>query len=239
MQKYCVLRKEVDQDGEQLWFTNGLRKLRLSLIKDGREVDHLIIASGQPLHQELRRAVDSMQGSQEPLPEGHFVLGDPDSYDEPNEQGVNFAGAIGDFETLWPSINSPIWTGIHPAKGQAMHPFAPRAFTGVHYDNPNGWPGTIGCVGLQSIAACVTWWQWNQGQRVLDLFVDYGLGSVTLPAAPEGAKLGRSVYLGEARVGDLQIIGGQSWAPVADLARALGLVATWDPKAKSVTLAKP
>lgn len=216
MKKYCVLTSTDKYDN------NGLLIMTLTLYKDGVEHDSMSVRSGQPKYQNLRKAVDSMSGSAEPTPEGHYALGDYDSFDQPGENGINWAsGVVGDFSVNWESIASPIWTGIHPASDQPMHPVAPRASMGVHLDNPAGWPGTIGCVGLQSMEDCKRWYEWNMGERVTDLYVDYGLGSVTLPKFENtNKKEGVFGFVNEVEVKTIKV-DGAAYFNVRELSKAL------------------
>lgn len=172
MRKYCVMTP-TDQRTSA-----GLILFRLGLFKDGQEVDHMLVTSGQPGVQNLRTSLESVGGSAEPTPEGHYLLGDDDVK---HLDGINWAGGPRNYAKLWPSIASPIWTGIHPADWGKMHPTEPRLSMGVHLDHPNGWPGTLGCVGLLSLDDCKKWVAWNEGNRVKELYVDHGLGFVELP----------------------------------------------------------
>ena len=151
--------------------SEGLYLLRLALWQGANEIDHVHTVSGQPYAQVFRKGADSMPGSFEPIPEGHYTV-----------SALEWAGGVGNYSAEWNSGLGPVVAEIRNAKpGQTR-----RAELLIHADwNEATSPGTAGCVGIQGPA----------GQRdltrlkqVVDWFrrlpvdapltVDWGLGTV-------------------------------------------------------------
>lgn len=143
-------------------------KLKLEYIKDGQLKDFLIVNSGQPKRQFFRTGKDSRRGSFEPLPEGKWFIND----------------------ILWKSgknvYDKAIWQpGIGPAK--VFLDYVPstgtnRSLIEIHIDwNKSTLPGTAGCIGIQSVADFKKLVEWLRETDPRDLYVDWNLGTVSLP----------------------------------------------------------
>ena len=150
----------------------GLLLLRLALWDQSREIDHVTAVSGQPGRQVLRRAIDSLPKSLEPIPEGEYTLGDPDA-----DHGVNWAsGQVGDLSGNWGAGLGPVWIGIHPSNDNPSR----REALGIHLDaNESYSPGTSGCLGIQGTQRLQRLLEWFSGPNwPRRLQVDWGLGTV-------------------------------------------------------------
>ncbi|MBS1794367.1 MAG: glycoside hydrolase family protein [Acidobacteria bacterium] len=148
--------------------TNGCFKLRLDYVKNGQKADSMLVRSGQPSRQFFRKGKDSVQGSFEPIPEGKWFVHD-----------IQWAGGKDVY-------NGPVWnSGLGPAK--LLLEFVPPKGTNrvaimMHLDwNKSTYPGTAGCVGIDSITDFKRLVGWLRETDPRDLYVDWGLGSVKLP----------------------------------------------------------
>jgi len=146
--------------------------LHLRYFKDGKLEDQLEVCSGAPGRQSFRTAQDSISGSHEPLPEGHWRVHDIEWADGPG----NYGGKI--------------WNrGLGPAKIRMdyLNPGSTRrSAIEIHIDwnRHRGSAGTAGCIGIYSIAdykRLVTWLTPRGGLR--NLFVNWGLGTCPPPHA--------------------------------------------------------
>jgi hypothetical protein len=147
--------------------SDGLAKLQVSLMRDGKLIDSIAAVSGQPSKQSFRTAEISKAGSAEPLPEGYWTLG-----------SVEWASGIkGDESKSWADSNDgvgPTWVGMQPTYQTE------RSDIGFHLDNNSYiYPGTVGCVGLlnkSDLRKFVSWFDSYDAPKVA--IVDWGLGTV-------------------------------------------------------------
>jgi lysozyme len=147
----------------------GCYKLKLEYFKDGQFKDGIEVCSGQPNRQFFRKGSESRAKSGEPLPEGKWFIGDilwaggKDNYD----------GAVHPPEGLGP-VTIPI-KYIEPGKTQ-------RSDIEIHIDwNQRRFPGTLGCIGVNSKADYKQLVSWFRDTDPRDLFVDWGLKSCPQP----------------------------------------------------------
>ena len=142
--------------------TLGLFDLLLQLCKDGKEIDRLIVCSGQPKAQKFRMAYESKAGSLEPLPEGYYTLG--------KEQ---WAGGKDIFSAEFNQGLGPCVLDLHPLMETE------RSELLVHIDwNRDKAPGTAGCVGIIGIDNFKKFLTWVRKYDCSDFVVNWGLGSV-------------------------------------------------------------
>jgi lysozyme len=147
---------------------HGLVKLKLEYFKDGKAIDSLLCISGQARAQFFRTGKDSKRGSFEPVPEGKWTLSD-----------LKWA----DGKDVY---NRSVWSdGLGPVK--IFMDYVPvsgtrRANIEIHLDwNKNRFPGTAGCIGINTIADFKQLVGWLRDTDPKELYVDWGLGSVKLP----------------------------------------------------------
>ncbi len=149
----------------------GLQQLRLALWRKGAEAAHLTTVSGQPQHQVFRIGRDSMPGSMEIIPEGHYRLGAPE-----------FKGGPGDFASIWTDGLGPVVVEITNAVPNQTR----RGDLEIHSDwNQATSPGTAGCIGIDAqagnLAQLKTVLTWFATDAPRDLYVDWGLGTCPGP----------------------------------------------------------
>jgi len=152
---------------------HAFARISLGQGKSGyKHIGQVVARSGLANRQTFRTWANQKPGIYEPCPEGHYTLGP-----------IDWKGAPNDYSALWPVINSPIWipTSCTDLAGRN------RAI-GIHLDA--GTPGTAGCLGLllPELKKLVN--LYNGYGAFTDLYCDWGLGSVQLPAglAFPGAK---------------------------------------------------
>jgi len=141
----------------------GALLLRLEYVSgDGQIQDQVQAVSGAPGKQALRTIDQSMSGSNEPVPEGWYLVGQLEwSQLERNQDS-------------WGEGLGPMWIQVYDTGN--------RSDIGIHLDaNRKVAPGTAGCIGLihpDDLQKVADWYS-RQGQEPSFLVVDYGLG--TLP----------------------------------------------------------
>lgn len=147
---------------------HGLVKLKLEYFKDGKAVDSLLCISGQARAQFFRTGKDSKRGSFEPLPEGKWTISD-----------MKWAAGKDVY-------NGNVWSGgLGPVK--IFMDYVPidgtrRANIEIHLDwNKNRFPGTAGCIGINTVADFKQLARWLRDTDPKELYVDWGLGTVKLP----------------------------------------------------------
>lgn len=173
-----------DANGRLVYDKHGLIVFRLGLWVGGHEVAKLSVVSGQAYNQALTTCRERESGSGAPLGEGVYNLGDSDSH--PTRR-INWAGGVGNYSASFKAGLGPLWVGIH------AHPDYPgnAVALGLHADwnRDAGAPGTIGCVGIDSVPGDVadlkTVAAWFAEYDIAYLVVDYGLGTVPRPATAE------------------------------------------------------
>lgn len=142
---------------------NQLKPLKLSLVRDGLEEVSYSVVSGKPGKQELRLAKDSVSDTNEPIPEGHYRIGNLRDYG-PTEH-PRLAGIARYFLPL------------HFSRSTQTHKTQPRTDLGLHVDKDVRIdPGTAGCIGMLTRAELkqvLSWVSRNESARYL--WVDYGL----------------------------------------------------------------
>lgn len=214
MHKHLRLTKTGAQD------SRGLQLLRLALWDDGREVDRILVVSGQRSAQVFRRGPDSQTGSDEPLPEGDYRLGDPDAIN-----GVNWASGVpGNFAGDWGEGLGPFWVAVHPGPGLRTS----RAALGIHLDaNAEYAPGTIGCVGIRSMTDLIRVASWFHDEDwPKTMVVDWGLGTVSKPEASPSTRVVK-VFLNPAKPGAPRVmVDGKTVTDVPVEIRVLGSTLT-------------
>lgn len=172
--KALLLTKGKQKDGY-----SGLFNLRLQLWQISpteKLLDELVVFSGQPGVQNFRVASESPFGSNEPIPEGRYKLGDSDAV-----RGINWAsGTPHNYKGSWGRGLGPVWIGVHPLTGLKTS----REAIGIHLDeNYLTAPGSAGCLvvpSLEELVALVSWFDHppNKFVRPTWLVVDWLLGTV-------------------------------------------------------------
>jgi hypothetical protein len=173
-----------DAKGNLVYNEHGLIVFRLGLWVGGREIGKIPAVSGQAYNQALLTCRERESGNGGPLGEGVYNLGDSDSH--PTRR-INWAGGVGNYQASHKPGLGPLWVGIH------AHPDYPgnAVALGLHADwnRDAGAPGTIGCVGIDSVPGDVadlkTVAAWFSQYDIAHLVVDYGLGTVPRPATAE------------------------------------------------------
>jgi len=161
MTNYLVITKHKKEAGKP-----DLQKME-AFVK-GKSVGVLYIRSGLAGKQAYRTKAQQRKGRGEVIPEAIYPLA-----------GLMFKGGHGNFTSLYGKIASPIWVHIDPVE-------IDQRWLGIHLDHPSGVMGTLGCVGLLSIADCKTFSGWvDQYGKFEFLYVDWSLGTVTLPTVEE------------------------------------------------------
>lgn len=180
-------------------------KIWLDAYQNSNHVGRLQVRTGLPGCQNFRTKPQEHKGQYEPVPEAEYTLGP-----------LLWAGGRGNYETLWPTIKSPIWVEID---GQ-------RAI-GFHLDA--GFPGTSGCVGflnMQDLKTFVNWW--NGYGPFVRLYVNWGLGYVQMPdlsnkLQPEAT----STATFQGREQTIVLQNGKNLFTVEDL-KSLGIISGYD-----------
>lgn len=149
----------------------GCLVLNLEYIKDGQLQDSLEVCSGQPSKQIFRTGSNSKAGSMEPLPEGKWYINNilwADGKDNYNGKVFNISG-LGPVSTPI-AYKEPNTTG--------------RSAIEIHIDwnRTKGSPGTVGCIGLYSIADYKQLVGWLREKDPRDLYVDWKLGTCPNPS---------------------------------------------------------
>ncbi len=149
----------------------GCFVLNLEYIKDGQLKDSLEVCSGQPNKQTFRIGLNSKAGSMEPLPEGKWFINNilwADGKD-------NYHGKVFDISGLGP-VSTPItYKEPNTTKRSAIE---------IHIDwnRTKGSPGTVGCIGLYSVADYRQLVNWLRETDPRDLYVDWNLGTCPKPS---------------------------------------------------------
>lgn len=145
--------------------------LNLDYFKDGQFKDRLEVCCGQAKRQAFRSGVESQAGSQEPLPEGKWFIHD-----------ILWAGGKDNYNG---AVFSIAGNGIGPVtvkldyKGPGT---TRRSAIEIHIDwNRRTSPGTVGCIGIYSIADYKRFVSWLRETDPRDLYVDWGLGTCPKP----------------------------------------------------------
>jgi lysozyme len=166
---------------------NGLEVLNVALMSGDTPIDRVAAVSGAPNHQAFRLPSKSQAGSNEPLPEGYWDLGEPEPDHMTKQRAaisklVEFAsGVTGDYSKDWPISGDglgPVFIAMYCRSWTA------RSDIGFHVDNnsPNA-PGTVGCIGiindsgLKSLKKLVSWFD-DKNLAPQVAIVDWGLGSI-------------------------------------------------------------
>jgi lysozyme len=146
----------------------GLYKLKLEYYKDGQAKDLIYCCSGQSSRQFFRKGVDSISGSKEPLPEGKWFIHD-----------IEWAGGRDVYDgSVWESGIGPVWIATDYIAPNSTS----RGAIGFHIDwNRSVAPGSVGCICPYNIADMKTLVRWLRDTDPRDFYVDWGLGSITLP----------------------------------------------------------
>jgi lysozyme len=154
----------------------GCFMLNFEYIKDSKLKDRLEVCSGQPTKQFFRIGKNSKAGSMEPLPEGKWFIHDilwADGKD-------NYHGKVFAIKGLGP-VTIPLGYKEPGTTG--------RSAIEIHIDwnrkhgSPGkGSPGTVGCIGLYSIADYKRLVGWLRETDPRDLYVDWGLGTCPNPS---------------------------------------------------------
>lgn len=143
--------------------------LKLAFVKDGRPAGDIRVYSGTGAHQVFRIGTKSRVGSNEPIPEGRWRIGDIQWRDGAD----NYQGKV------WNQGLGPVKTPL----GYQGPGSTPRGAIEIHIDwNAAQSPGTAGCVGVRSRADYKTLVGWLRETNPRDLYVDWGLG--TCPELP-------------------------------------------------------
>ncbi|MFQ4136714.1 glycoside hydrolase family protein [Nodosilinea sp. PGN35] len=155
---------------------HGCFELRLAYIKNGKEVDAMMVCSGQPNKQLFRIGRESKAGSYEPLPEGKWGMRNiewkagKDNYSLTN----SWAAGVGPVR-IWLDYKGPGTTE--------------RSAILIHLDSnrpPHGrCPGTAGCIGIYNVADFKRLVTWLRDTDPRDLYVDWGLGTCPKPASAQ------------------------------------------------------
>ncbi|HMS39208.1 MAG TPA: L,D-transpeptidase family protein [Pyrinomonadaceae bacterium] len=147
---------------------NGLFKLKLEYIENGRSVGSILVVSGTRKNQFFRTGEDSRYKSYEPLPEGLWFI-----YD------INFAGKRNVYERV--SFGDGFGPVIIPLRYVSPGNTSRKSIL-IHLDsNASKKPGTAGCIGVESVSDLQKLIGWLRKTDPRDLYVDYGLGSIRLP----------------------------------------------------------
>lgn len=150
---------------------DGLHLLYLDLYEGDKRVDRLPVVSGGPAYQVFRTGAQSRAGSMEPIPEGHFLT-----------WLTEWAGRPGDWTVVFSSALGPFINVVENAPGY----WTERGDLRLHMDwnREEGSPGTAGCIGFQDESVAQRWLNWRaKFSGGIELFVDYGLGTVKLPTS--------------------------------------------------------
>lgn len=132
----------------------GLKMLRL-----GFAGAFISVCSGQAASQALRRAEVSRAGSNEPIPQGRWTIGD-----------IEWAAGKDNYNASWNAGLGPVWIGLE-YQGRTA-----RSAIGIHLDyNMDIAPGTAGCIGVQSVNDMKKLVSWLRQTDPRLLIVDYGL----------------------------------------------------------------
>jgi lysozyme len=158
---YLLLTKTATKE------TSGLFRLKLEFFEDGQSNDSIFVVSGQPNHQKFRTGADSMPKSFEPIPEGKWYMHD-----------IEWAGGKDVYDgKVWSSGLGPVKIRLDfvPPNGTR------RENVEIHIDwNRQTLPGTAGCIGLNSASDFKRLVTWLRARDFRDLYVDWGLGTVTI-----------------------------------------------------------
>lgn len=131
--------------------------------------------SGLPGRQNFRTWAQQKPGVYEPCPEGAYKLGSHDAAGKWLPGVIDWKGAKGDYTSVHPVINSPVWIATSCTDLQGRY----RAI-GIHLDA--GVPGTAGCIGLLMPQLKALVHIWNGYGPFTDLIVDWGKKTVKYPA---------------------------------------------------------
>lgn len=189
----------------------------LKAFSDGKYVGALEVRTGLPGKQNFRTKSHELRGQYEPVPEAVYPLGP-----------LYFAGGKGDYSTVYPSVQSPIWVDIYPERA-----------IGFHLDA--GVIGTAGCVGfitMQDLKTFVNWY--DLYGRFSTLYVDWGLGTVKLPDNKTVEKPPQTITVKHGTSERAVLLhNGKTMFTVEDLT-ALGVImgAHYNSKTKTVTINK-
>ncbi len=151
---------------------NGLYRLRLAYFKNGQEIDHMFVCSGLARAQFFRIGTLSKAGSAEPLPEGKWYMHDidwkcgKDNYDRRNS---------------WGSGVGPVRIRLDFKEPKTIA----RTHILIHLDE--NVPGTLGCIGVHTVADLKRLVSWLRDTDPRDLYVDWGLGTCPKPAVARQA----------------------------------------------------
>lgn len=182
---------------------------------DGKYIGALPARTGLPGNQNFRTKAQERRGQYEPVPEAVYPLGP-----------LYFAGGKGNYSTMYPAVQSPIWVDIYPERA-----------IGFHLDA--GIPGTAGCVGflnMQDLKTFVSWF--DLYGRFTTLYVDWGLGSVKLPKNKSTEKPAQTINVKNGSSERAVLLSnGKTTFTVEDLT-ALGVIksAHYNKETKTVTL---
>lgn len=156
----------------------GGYKLRLAYVRNGQEVDAMMVCSGQPKNQLFRIGRESKAKSNEPLPEGKWGLRNIEwKAGKDNYSLINsWAAGVGPVR-IWLDYKGPDRTE--------------RDAILIHLDvnrPPRGnCPGTAGCIGIYDDADFKRLVTWLRDTDPRDLYVDWGLGTCPKPASVQPA----------------------------------------------------
>lgn len=140
--------------------SRGVETLRLSLVVDGVERDHVEALSGAPGRQVFRTLANERRGFLEPIPEGIYSVGP-----------LEWAGRPGDYSTMWSEALGPVIAELYAARAIVLH-------------LDGGAPGSAGCVctvTMEGLRRVVSWFEAGQPT---EMRVDWGLGSLPAPSTP-------------------------------------------------------
>ncbi len=139
----------------------GLYELNMDAFQGKNYLGRLMVNSGAPGHQVFTTVPGEHAGRLEPCPEGEYNLGP-----------LAWAGKKGNYEKLFPAINSPIWVEIYQKRA-----------IGFHLDgNRDRAPGSAGCMVFKSVDDMKTFVNcWNGYGPFKKCFVSWGLDYVVIP----------------------------------------------------------
>ncbi|MCU0534529.1 MAG: glycoside hydrolase family protein [Hydrococcus sp. Prado102] len=143
--------------------------LKMEYYKDGQLKDSLNTCSGAPGRQAFKKALESVQKSFQPLPEGKWRI-----------ENIKWATGkdryIGEFPT--PGVG-PVSTPLTYVEPNSTR----RSAIEIHIDwnRRKGYPGTAGCVGVYTIADYQRFVGWLRETDPRDFYVDWGLGTCPNP----------------------------------------------------------
>lgn len=148
---------------------NGLRILALDLHDaTGKIVQTWHVNSGQAYNQELQTDAKRQSGDMSPIPEHVYTLGQ-----------LEFAGGKFDWQGSWGTGIGDLWCAINPVGGTGS-----TAALGFHLDdNRPTSPGSAGCVVFRTKVDAETWVVAMRKHDPARLYVNWGLGTVSLPKA--------------------------------------------------------